>query len=78
MFLLCSRFGIGDTYPVPVAAGATVNILELLIDGEWHRISDLSVELELSQSRLKAILQFLSEHGFVDYRESDRTVNIQS
>jgi len=54
------------------------NILELLIDGKWHRIGDLSNTLELPAPRLIGILHFLSEHGFVDYRESDRAVKIQA
>ena len=54
------------------------SLLELLSDGEWHRIADLSGRLKLSEPRLKTILLFLSEHGFVNYRESEGSVRIQS
>jgi len=54
------------------------SLLELLSDGEWHRIADLSGRLRLPEPRLKTILLFLSEHGFVHYRESDGSVKIQS
>ena len=53
------------------------NILEFLRDGRWHRIAELSMTLEMVQPRLVEILHFLSEHGFVDYRESDQAVKIQ-
>jgi len=53
-------------------------ILELLSDGEWHRIEDLSARLSLPDQKLKTIAYFLSEHGFVHYRESDSSVRIQS
>ena len=52
-------------------------ILELLIDDEWHRIEDLSARLSLPRRRLKTVAYFLSEHGFVHYRESDSAVRIQ-
>jgi len=54
------------------------SLLELLSDGEWHRIADLSARLRLPEPRLKTILLFLSEHGFVQYRESEGSVKIQS
>jgi len=53
-------------------------IIEQLIDGEWHRIVDLSEKLEFPEPTLTTILHFLSEHGFVVYRESDQAVKIQA
>ena len=53
-------------------------IIEQLIDGEWHRIVDLSEKLEFPEPTLTTLLNFLSEHGFVVYRESDQAVKIQA
>ena len=52
-------------------------ILELLLDEEWHRVRDLCLKLEYPETKLREILRFLSEHGFVHYRESDNSVRIQ-
>jgi len=54
------------------------SIIEQLIDGEWHRVVDLSEKLDFPAPRLRAILHLLSEHGFVDYRESDQAVKVQA
>lgn len=54
------------------------NILNVLFDGEWHRVDALSERLELPEDRLKTMLEFLSEHGFVQYRTSDGSVRIDA
>jgi len=54
------------------------NILELLIDEDWHRTDELAASLELPEPRLREILRFLSDYGFVQYRETDNSVRIQS
>ncbi len=54
------------------------NILELLLDQNWHGVNGLSAKLGLPEPTLKAILRFLSEHGFVEYRESDQAVKIRA
>ncbi len=53
-------------------------ILELLIDGEWHRIEDLSLMLDMPGDRLRSTLSFLAEHGFVQRRTHDGSVKIES
>ncbi|OLB69424.1 hypothetical protein AUI06_08980 [archaeon 13_2_20CM_2_52_21] len=52
------------------------SILNMLFDGEWHEVDALSEKLKLPQARLRIILDFLSEHGFVQYRASDGSVRI--
>ena len=54
------------------------NILNALFDGEWHSVDALSERLELPQDRLKTMLEFLSEHGFVEYRASDGSARIDA
>ena len=52
------------------------SILNMLFDGKWHEVDALSEKLKLPQARLRIILDFLSEHGFVQYRASDGSVRI--
>jgi len=51
-------------------------ILELLIDGEWHRVDDLSARLGMPEPTLTTLIDFLSEHGFVQYDGRDGLVKI--
>jgi len=53
-------------------------ILELLIDGEWHRVDALSAKLGLPEPRLRTMIDFLSEHGFVQYDSPDGLVKIDA
>jgi DNA-binding IclR family transcriptional regulator len=63
---------------MPKAAYGLDRILELLLDGDWHSVVDLSTKLAFPQERLEAILRFLSQHDFVRFRASDNSVKIQS
>src|SRR5215831_12193648 len=52
-------------------------ILELLIDEKWHSTRELATNLRFSEPRLREILRFLAEHGFVQYREWEWSVKIE-
>lgn len=52
-------------------------VLQLLLDERWHPIADLSIALQLPEPKLVTIVRFLSQHGFVRYRESDGCVRIE-
>ena len=82
-FLLRNIEGLLSRFePIGVCSANIMNaldrILEMLVDGEWHRVEDLSARLGLPEQKLKTIAYFLSEHGFVHYRESDSSVRIES
>jgi len=52
--------------------------MNVLFDGEWHGVDALSERLELPHDRVKTMLEFLSEHGFVEYRASDGSARIDA
>ena len=52
------------------------DFLRILEDKRWHRVDDSAARLGWSLSRLRRLVQFLSEHGLVHYRESDDSVLI--
>jgi hypothetical protein len=41
-------------------------ILELLSDGEWHNITEISKSLKMPFEELDSIIHFLSKYGFVE------------
>jgi len=44
---------------------ALSDILELLEDGKWHRVGDLSLRTGINCKKLFAILSFLEKFGFL-------------
>ncbi len=40
-------------------------LFELLADGKYHHVEDLSLQLQVPVERLKKVLLLLSEHGIV-------------
>jgi len=52
-------------------------ILETLVDGKLHRIQDLSVKTGMPEEKLRPIIEFLSQHGFVHRRESEDSIRIE-
>lgn len=51
-------------------------VLRLLNDGNWHRLVDLGSQLGWTRAEVKAIVELLSDQGFVHYRGSDGTVRL--
>ena len=51
-------------------------VLRLLNDGDWHRLDALVSELGWTMAEVKAIVELLSDQGFVHYRSSDGTVRL--
>jgi len=41
-------------------------VLELLSDGNWHNLAELSKSLKMPYEELDSIIHFLSKYGFVD------------
>ena len=40
-------------------------VLELLKDGNWHKLSEIAKQSGLQQSKLEAIVNFLAEYEFI-------------
>ena len=53
-------------------------ILDILVDGDWHTVRSLAANLSTPEVTLQPMLRFLSEHGFLYYRDSDSSVKIDS
>jgi len=52
-------------------------ILELLSDGEWHNITEISKSLKMSFEELDSIIHFLSKYGFVEIGDDLIKVKIE-
>jgi len=40
-------------------------VLELLKDGNWHKLNEIAKQSGLQQPKLKAIVNFLAEYEFI-------------
>ena len=40
-------------------------VLEILTDGEWHRIDELGQKTELDKMRMQKIIEFLERYCFI-------------
>ena len=40
-------------------------VLELLKDGNWHKLNEIAKQSGLQQSKLEAIVNFLAEYEFI-------------
>jgi hypothetical protein len=52
------------------------DFLNLIKDGTWHSLTELSKELLLPTEQLAKISETLSEQGLIQYREEARLVRI--
>ncbi len=52
------------------------SILRVLEDGNWHPISDLASRIGRSIAITEQIVEFLSEHGLLNYQSSERIVRL--
>jgi len=41
-------------------------VLQLLVDGEWHTLTEVSKALKISFEELDSIIHFLSKYGFIE------------
>jgi len=54
------------------------DFLDLIKDGAWHSLTQLSEKLSLPTEQLAKISETLSEQGLIQYREEARWVRINS
>ena len=54
------------------------DFLNLIKDGTWHSLTELSKELSLPTEQLAKISETLSEQGLILYREETRWVRMNS
>jgi len=53
-----------------------LTVLELLEDGEWHDINDVSRELGLNVKKLRALLDLLARHDIVRLSDDRQRVRV--
>lgn len=53
------------------------DVLLLLKDGDWHRITEVAQEISLSKDKTEKIVGFLKEYEFVKLKENMKEVRIQ-
>jgi len=53
-----------------------LTVLELLEDGEWHDVNDVSRELGLNVKKLRALLDFLARHDIVRLSDDRQRVRV--
>ena len=52
------------------------NILELLSDGEFHRLEYLQMKTGLNEKQTKAAAKFLTEYGFIEKNNENEKIRI--
>lgn len=58
-------------------ASKIIGILELLNDGQWHRIEEIERKMKLNESETKKIVAFLKEYNFIISEETRRAIKIE-
>jgi len=53
-----------------------LTVLELLEDGEWHDVNDVSRELGLNVKKLRALLDLLARHDIVRLSDDRQRVRV--
>jgi DNA-binding IclR family transcriptional regulator len=53
-------------------------MMRILEDDDWHKIDELALRLGWTKSRTSRIVEFLGEHGLVQYRAADESVRLDA
>lgn len=53
------------------------NFLELLKDGAWHNLNDLSKTLKIPEKKLAPLTKLLSEANILEYKTENRTTRLK-
>ena len=51
-------------------------ILELLKDGNWHKLDDIAKQFGLQQSKLEAIVDFLAKYEFIHIDKDEQKAKL--
>jgi predicted transcriptional regulator len=51
-------------------------ILELLSDGQWHKLEELLLKTDLNEQKFEKVTGFLSEYNFVKVDNKNKRVKI--
>lgn len=53
-------------------------ILSILKDEKWHNLAEIAKKLALDEFRVKMIVSFLSEYGFIDFDKKSQKIKLTS
>lgn len=51
-------------------------VVDVLKDGEWHELDEISEKCKLSEVKVESTLKFLAEYGFIEINGSGRKVKV--
>jgi DNA-binding IclR family transcriptional regulator len=51
-------------------------VLELLKDGNWHKLSEIAKQFGLQQPKLEAIVNFLAEYEFIHVDKDEQKAKL--
>ena len=51
-------------------------VLELLKDGNWHKLNEIAKQSGLQQSKLEAIVNFLAEYEFICVEKDEQKAKL--
>ena len=53
-------------------------ILELIWNGEWHRLTEITDRTGWQEFRVLLITSFLSEYNFLEFNEKEKKIRLSS
>lgn len=51
-------------------------VLELLRDGKWHTIKDVSQKSKIQEFKINVLTDFLAEYSFLDINKKDKKARL--
>jgi alpha-tubulin suppressor-like RCC1 family protein len=58
-------------------ASKITEILDLLNDGEWHKIREIEEKMRLEEKDIQQIVDFLKEYNFIVLEETKKAIKIE-
>ncbi len=52
------------------------NIFELLKDGKWHTIQEISEKTNLHEFRVEIMTQFLADYSFIRFKKGEKRAKL--
>lgn len=51
-------------------------VIDVLKDGEWHKLDEIGEKSKLSETKVERILTFLAEYGFIEINGSGQKMKV--
>ena len=53
------------------------DILQLLKDGKWHNLKEVTEKTALPEHKAEAVFQFLNEYDFIQINENNKKIKLE-